>query len=230
MPTFTNPKKKIGRNQPCPCGSGKKYKKCCGGPVSATARSSPLARLDGKMQQGYRFSMQGQCARACQVWTEVWDATRARLTPQMRTCDSAQSVFSGQHLLFNWAQDFVMELLNAGRDELRYAEQGVQLCEQLLAQFPDESDDFRVSLRAELADLLCCAGQVDRGQKILVELCHDHPDSAIGYVRLADVLAHGVHSGDPPIDITRARTLLEQALGKPDAVDFDVARRLEAMR
>ena len=22
-------KKKIGRNQPCPCGSGKKYKKCC---------------------------------------------------------------------------------------------------------------------------------------------------------------------------------------------------------
>jgi len=23
---------KVGRNQPCPCGSGKKYKKCCGGP------------------------------------------------------------------------------------------------------------------------------------------------------------------------------------------------------
>jgi len=25
-----NVKKKIGRNDPCPCGSGKKYKKCCG--------------------------------------------------------------------------------------------------------------------------------------------------------------------------------------------------------
>jgi uncharacterized protein YecA (UPF0149 family) len=23
-------KKEIGRNDPCPCGSGKKYKKCCG--------------------------------------------------------------------------------------------------------------------------------------------------------------------------------------------------------
>ncbi len=23
--------KKIGRNDPCPCGSGKKYKQCCGG-------------------------------------------------------------------------------------------------------------------------------------------------------------------------------------------------------
>jgi len=25
-------KEKVGRNDPCPCGSGKKYKKCCGGP------------------------------------------------------------------------------------------------------------------------------------------------------------------------------------------------------
>jgi preprotein translocase subunit SecA len=23
-------KKKVGRNDPCPCGSGKKYKHCCG--------------------------------------------------------------------------------------------------------------------------------------------------------------------------------------------------------
>jgi len=22
--------RKIGRNEPCPCGSGKKYKRCCG--------------------------------------------------------------------------------------------------------------------------------------------------------------------------------------------------------
>ena len=25
---------KVGRNDPCPCGSGKKYKKCCGAPNS----------------------------------------------------------------------------------------------------------------------------------------------------------------------------------------------------
>ncbi len=26
---FTRDKKKIGRNESCPCGSGKKHKKCC---------------------------------------------------------------------------------------------------------------------------------------------------------------------------------------------------------
>lgn len=28
--TVVNKERKIGRNEPCPCGSGKKYKKCCG--------------------------------------------------------------------------------------------------------------------------------------------------------------------------------------------------------
>ena len=27
---YVRPEPKIGRNGPCPCGSGKKYKKCCG--------------------------------------------------------------------------------------------------------------------------------------------------------------------------------------------------------
>jgi preprotein translocase subunit SecA len=33
-------KEKIGRNDPCPCGSGKKYKKCHGAPGAATAASA----------------------------------------------------------------------------------------------------------------------------------------------------------------------------------------------
>ncbi len=28
--TFKRENPKVGRNEPCPCGSGKKYKKCCG--------------------------------------------------------------------------------------------------------------------------------------------------------------------------------------------------------
>jgi tetratricopeptide (TPR) repeat protein len=32
---------KIGRNTPCPCGSGKKYKKCCLGLQKATTRPEP---------------------------------------------------------------------------------------------------------------------------------------------------------------------------------------------
>jgi hypothetical protein len=30
-PQVTTSRQKVGRNDPCPCGSGKKFKKCCGG-------------------------------------------------------------------------------------------------------------------------------------------------------------------------------------------------------
>jgi preprotein translocase subunit SecA len=29
-PTFVREQPKVGRNEPCSCGSGKKYKQCCG--------------------------------------------------------------------------------------------------------------------------------------------------------------------------------------------------------
>jgi preprotein translocase subunit SecA len=29
-PSATKPQTRVGRNDPCPCGSGKKYKHCCG--------------------------------------------------------------------------------------------------------------------------------------------------------------------------------------------------------
>lgn len=28
--TYVREEPKVGRNDPCPCGSGRKYKKCCG--------------------------------------------------------------------------------------------------------------------------------------------------------------------------------------------------------
>jgi preprotein translocase subunit SecA len=35
--TMVRKTEKVGRNDPCPCGSGKKYKKCCGAPASVAS-------------------------------------------------------------------------------------------------------------------------------------------------------------------------------------------------
>jgi SEC-C motif-containing protein len=37
--TYRREAPKVGRNDPCPCGSGKKFKKCCGGSGGAAAAS-----------------------------------------------------------------------------------------------------------------------------------------------------------------------------------------------
>ncbi|MGB5086652.1 MAG: SEC-C metal-binding domain-containing protein [Methylocystis silviterrae] len=43
-PTQSNFFGKAARNDPCPCGSGKKYKKCCGLYLSTVVRSRSYVR------------------------------------------------------------------------------------------------------------------------------------------------------------------------------------------
>src|SRR5216684_916348 len=50
---------KIGRNEPCPCGSRKKYKRCCGSPVAPAMPAMPnfakaLARSEAERVQRER--------------------------------------------------------------------------------------------------------------------------------------------------------------------------------
>jgi uncharacterized protein len=39
--TYVRPERKVGRNEPCPCGSGKKFKKCCGSATIGPLCKSP---------------------------------------------------------------------------------------------------------------------------------------------------------------------------------------------
>ncbi len=302
---------KISRNQPCPCGSGKKYKKCClekddrehtsksmntldstasglDTAVGATAPLPPYAAaklfeesepfvemkrrqparaalfwtpsraaaleteelvtalrelgvdgsrdaiemLDDWMQEGYRFMMDGRGAQACERWSTVWELVRSRLRAAMRTCDDASVVFDGSQVLFNWVQDFALELHNAAVDNARYADTGVQLCEDVLHHFPDETELFRLNFRADLGEFYYLAGRPQDGERVLLNLIRDYPDRAAGYARLSDILAYGARRHDTPRDPQRAEKLLEDALARPvtDASDCDLATRLDDLR
>lgn len=50
---------KIGRNDPCGCGSGRKFKHCCGAvvPIAATPPAAPPRQC-------------GECTRCCDGWVE----------------------------------------------------------------------------------------------------------------------------------------------------------------
>ena len=43
---------KIGRNQPCPCGSGRKYKRCCG----QRDRAAHVPATQAEAPEGYRWA------------------------------------------------------------------------------------------------------------------------------------------------------------------------------
>ena len=84
--------------------------------------------LDDWMQEGYQLAHERQGARACELWWEVWQTIRTRLRPEMNTTRRAAVVFDDRQCLYNWVQDFALELHNAALTEPRYARIGVQLC------------------------------------------------------------------------------------------------------
>ncbi|WP_319469768.1 type I methionyl aminopeptidase [uncultured Pseudodesulfovibrio sp.] len=76
---------KIGRNDPCPCGSGKKYKKCCMG--SANGKSPDLAQT---FFQRYKVRLktpeQIEGIRRCgKLVIETFDAIRDLIRPGVQT-------------------------------------------------------------------------------------------------------------------------------------------------
>lgn len=233
----------IARNAPCPCGSGKKYKKCCLGkeprehpptnPIEqASFGGSPGEPSVAWMQEGYDLAMSGYGARACERWWQVWEIIRSRLRPEMRTCQSASVVFDGPQPIHDWVQDFALELYNAALDDDRHAETGVRLCEEVLSQFPDESELFQLNFRADLGQFHYLAANREEGERVLLELIEDHPDRAAGYARLADILGYGVRRDDGPTDHERAIALFESALARPvtDARHYDLENRLKDLR
>ncbi|MFO1432686.1 MAG: SEC-C metal-binding domain-containing protein [Candidatus Competibacteraceae bacterium] len=191
-----------------------------------------IEMLDDQMQQGYRLVREGQGTRTCELWWAIWQTICSRLRPEMSTTWQAAAVFDGSQCLFNWVQDFAIELHNAALAEPRYAKIGVQLCEDVLAHFSGEDDLFLKNFCADLGEFHFLAGAQAEGERVLLALIRDYPDCAAGYVRLADLLGYGHAPDRKPIDRERARELLEQALARPvaDAANYDLEKRLAELQ
>ena len=66
---------KPGRNSPCPCGSGKKFKKCCGNSYAGsnlrTKPSSPGNNIADLLQSASQFAQAGQLQQASTLFNNV---------------------------------------------------------------------------------------------------------------------------------------------------------------
>jgi methionyl aminopeptidase len=78
-------KLKIGRNAPCPCGSGRKYKRCCGGP---DADPSKAVAVDYLQRYGIRLKQAADIEairKAGQLALATLELVEQHLRPGIRT-------------------------------------------------------------------------------------------------------------------------------------------------
>lgn len=198
---------KIGRNDPCPCGSGIKYKKCCIGKI-VESTSDPL---DAKMQKGYSLLEKDKLEEACNIWLTVWEGLKERITPEIRSIENTDKVFSGLQSIYNWSSDLAMELYNAGLKNRSYFEKLIKYSKEFYTLLPDSPDIFLQNMKTAEAESYFALGKVEQGEKVFKELTTEYPEAVWPLINWGDMYAKPFSDSNAK-DLEKAVSLYRQAM------------------
>jgi len=229
--------KEPGRNEPCPCGSGKKYKKCCietgfvrNPDALEETVAMPFNRTDEWIMAGYYYERNGSHWKTLACWKTVWPEVLNHLPelitdPRDERCDA---LFNGYDFFSNWMQDVQMLIDDCSQESILAIQFGMDYFPALLNRFPDMGDLFRRNIEESLARLEHCCGKTSNAETRLEHMIQIWPQCAQGYVVLADLFSTDALC-EP--DIVRAEQLLTRAkMLASDCADWDVVARLEDLK
>jgi tetratricopeptide (TPR) repeat protein/2-polyprenyl-3-methyl-5-hydroxy-6-metoxy-1,4-benzoquinol methylase len=178
----------IGRNQPCPCGSGRKYKHCCGAPAGqapqgpgaaspAEGRAQTLAQTSAQVLASASGLLQsGQLAQAERLYRQVLDGDAANV--------------QATHYLG-------MCLLQAGRPD-----EGMAALRRSVALAP-ANDVFWLNMGMALVQL----NELGEAEASLRHALSAKPDSAAAHNYLGVLLLRTARYGEAVMSFERALAL-----------------------
>ena len=173
--------------------------------------------LDARMQLGYEA---GGAVEACAIWLGVWrDVLRLADRFGLDTLEELDDRFGGTQCLFNWVQDFELELANAGVEDASFRRERIRCCEEFLTRFPDAEPDLTEGFRRALAESHFETGAEETGERLYREWLEADPTWGWGWLGWSDAywLLSGVYKAAP--EYGRAETILRDALAVPDLRD-----------
>ena len=218
-------KKKIGRNDPCPCGSGKKYKKCC----LDKERAWDSSELNDLMQNGYELLEKKKTLKACKTWLEVWDSLKNRFSPDMKSVEDAERIFSGEELLINWCQDLEMALGNAARDDSSFHKKRMDYCSEFCTLFPESKNLILFNMKRAEAEGHFGMGDSLKGDEAFRKLIEEFPRNIWGYIGWGDMYLWPLNEQDMP-DFEKSEKIYRMALGKGLEDEKDLKERLDELK
>ena len=144
--------------------------------------------LDDWMQEGYDLIEKRDEVGGCTIWLKVWEELKKRFTPEIRTIEDTDKVFSGSQSLFNWCQDLEMELGNAAIEDGKMHLERIRYCGEFLDHFPD-SEYFVQEMGKARAESLVMSGKVEEGEKAFQNLIVKYPKNPWFYIYWGDLYA-----------------------------------------
>ena len=165
-------------------------------------------QIDERMQTGYRLLETDRIAEACDAWWQAWVWIEDKVTPERNTIEALDADFPGMQSVFNWCQDFEMELGNAGEDDPAYHGMRVRYCREFLATFAGVEWSMRSQFMCAEAESLWRLGDGDAAEARFEALVEEHPGWGWSYINWSDL--YWLFE-DSPKDYARAEAILKRA-------------------
>ena len=219
---------KIGRNQPCPCGSGKKYKKCCLG-KSDKPVIKKRDELDVLMEKGWSLIQKNETAKGCDIWLEFWNKLKTRFRPEFVDVKEADSIFTGVEYIYNWCQDLEAELGNAGIDNSSYYQKRIDYCTDFCSIFPESDSLLMHNMKRAIAESYFALGDISKGEECFKKLIEEYPKLIWGYIGWGDMYLWPMKKDIKP-DYERAEQIYKMALGMDMEGEGDLIHRLNELK
>ncbi len=220
-------KPKIGRNAPCPCGSGKKYKKCCLGKSDALVIRK-RDELDVLMQEGYSLLQKNKIDKACNVWLELWSKLKIRFQPEFKNVKEAETIFSGEEFIYNWCQDLEAELGNAALDAQLYYQRRIDYCNDFCSIFPESDRLLMHNMKRAIAESHFALGDISKGDECFKALIEEYPTNIWGYIGWGDMYFWSMKKDTKP-DYEKAERIYKMAIGMELEGESDLIDRLKEL-
>ena len=218
---------KIGRNEPCPCGSGKKYKKCCLDKERKEVK--PFDKINVIIQEGFELLEKKKVKEACITWEKVWEETKKFITPEIRSVTQLDDILQNNGEIHNWCQDYEMELGNAGNKDLSFVEKRITYCREFVELLPESAPlIIENMLRAE-AESYFALGKQNEGEAAFEALVRDFPNSAWVYIGWGDMYCLYRVNDNIPCDYEKAEKIYRMALDNDVDEREAVLDRLEEL-
>ena len=184
-----------------------------------------MEMVNDKMQAGYTALEARDTQQACRLWLETWRAILDIMDRGgIRSLDDFDDGFGGTQSVFNWVQDFEMELCNAGLQETQFFHERIVLCETMIGRFSDGRlpiDGFKRALGESYSKL----GDREKSDHLFRSWLDERPQWGWGWIGWSD--CYWPFTEKENKDAERAEQILKEGLASPSVEDrADILERL----
>jgi len=183
--------------------------------------------IDNFMQDGYNCLEKKEPENALENWEKAWNLIITLVPPDITSAEEADEFIPGMtQSIYNWCQDFEMELHNAGVRNESFFWKRIKFCNVFCRIFPD-SDELIIHnfMRAE-AESYANIDDFPTADRLFKELVKKYPDNVWGFINWGDIYAFKCHK---PANFEKAREIYQLALECEDEREI-VEERLGSLK